>query len=221
MFHIFIFKTVKINIKVRAVDFKKFIKSKFGKDIFSIKDNDLLKERLKIEKEIERISDDLRGIAEKIQKLMLESKGQPNTLKMLNVQKIKAFSLESRTKQIEASHFLRELQLLLLVQAMKQREKSEKISSIAKEILDTDMDRLSEVLTDTDVREALEEGRLDKVKEKLERVFGKQQMLVDEESQELMHAINDLEKVDEETAMRMAGEKAKSITEEKKEEDTE
>jgi hypothetical protein len=206
---------------VRAVDFKKFIKSKFGKDIFSIKDNDLLKERLKIEKEIERISDDLRGIAEKIQKLMLESKGQPNTLKMLNVQKIKAFSLESRTKQIEASHFLRELQLLLLVQAMKQREKSEKISSIAKEILDTDMDRLSEVLTDTDVREALEEGRLDKIKEKLERVFGKQQMLVDEESQELMHAINDLEKVDEETAMRMAGEKAKSITEEKKEEDTE
>jgi len=203
------------------VDFKKFIKSKFGKDIFSIKDNDLLKERLKIEKEIERISDDLRGIAEKIQKLMLESKGQPNTLKMLNVQKIKAFSLESRTKQIEASHFLRELQLLLLVQAMKQREKSEKISSIAKEILDTDMDRLSEVLTDTDVREALEEGRLDKIKEKLERVFGKQQMLVDEESQELMHAINDLEKVDEETAMRMAGEKAKSITEEKKEEDTE
>ncbi|MFH1237528.1 MAG: hypothetical protein V1648_03955 [Candidatus Aenigmatarchaeota archaeon] len=203
------------------MDFKKFIKSKFGKDIFSIKDNDLLKERLKIEKEVERISDDLRGIAEKIQKLMLESKGQPNTLKMLNVQKIKAFSLESRTKQIEASHFLRELQLLLLVQAMKQREKSEKISSIAKEILDTDMDRLSEVLTDTDVREALEEGRLDKVKEKLERVFGKQQMLVDEESQELMHAINDLEKVDEETAMRMAGEKAKSITEEKKEEDTE
>lgn len=203
------------------MDFKKFIKSKFGKDIFSIKDNDLLKERLKIEKEIERISDDLRGIAEKIQKLMLESKGQPNTLKMLNVQKIKAFSLESRTKQIEASHFLRELQLLLLVQAMKQREKSEKISSIAKEILDTDMDRLSEVLTDTDVREALEEGRLDKIKEKLERVFGKQQMLVDEESQELMHAINDLEKVDEETAMRMAGEKAKSITEEKKEEDTE
>ena len=203
------------------MDFKKFIKSKFGKDIFSIKDNDLLKERLKIEKEIERISDDLRGIAEKIQKLMLESKGQPNTLKMLNVQKIKALSLESRTKQIEASHFLRELQLILLVQAMKQREKSEQISSIAKEILDTDMDRLSEVLTDTDVREALEEGCLDKVKEKLERVFGKHQMLVDEESQELMHAINDLEKVDEETAMRMAGEKAKSITEEKKEEDTE
>jgi len=205
------------------MDFRKFIKSRFGKDVFSIKDNDLLKERLKIEKEIERISDDLKGIAEKIQKLMLESKGQPSTLKMLNIQKIKALSLESRTKQIEASHFLRELQLVLLVQAMKEREKSEKISDIAKEILNTDMDKLSAILTDTDVREALEEGRLDKVKEKLERVFGKQQLLVDEESRELMHAINDLEKVDEETAMRMAGEKAKEITEdkEKKEEESE
>jgi uncharacterized membrane protein YgaE (UPF0421/DUF939 family) len=205
------------------MDFKKFIKSRFGKDIFSIKDNELLKERLKIEKEIERISDDLKGIAEKIQKLMLESKGQPGTLKMLNIQKIKALSLESRTKQIEASHFLHELQLVLLVQAMKEREKSDKVSDITKEILSTDMDKLSAVLTDTDIREALEEGRLDKVKEKLERIFGKQQFLVDEESRELMRAINDLEKVDEETAMRMAGEKAKEITEdkEKKEEESE
>lgn len=197
------------------MDFKKFIKSKFGKDVFSIKDNELLKERIKIEKEIERISDDLKGISEKIQKLMLESKGQPTTLKMLNIQKIKALTLESRTKQMEASHFLRELQLVLLVQAMKEREKSEKVSEITKEILSTDMDRLNIVLTDTDVREALEEGRLDKVKEKLQRVFGKEQLLVDDESQELMHAINDLERVDEETALRMAGEKAKEITDER------
>ena len=200
------------------MDFRKFIRSKFGKDIFSIKDTELLKERIKIEKEVERISDDLKGISEKIQKLMLESKGQPTTLKMLNIQKIKALSIESRTKQMEASHYIRELQLVLLVQAMKEREKSEKVSAIAKDLLNTDMDKLNIVLTDTDVREALEEGRLDKVKEKLQRVFGKEQLLVDDESQELMHAINDLEKVDEETAMKMAGDKAKEITEEKKEE---
>lgn len=197
------------------MDFRKFIKSKFGKDIFSIKDTELLKERIKIEKEIERISDDLKGISEKIQKLMFESKGQPTTLKMLNIQKIKALTLESRTKQMEASHFLGELQLVLLVQAMKEREKSEKVSEIAKEILNTDMDKLNIILNDTDVREALEEGRLDKVREKLQRVFGKEQLLIDDESQELMHAIDDLEKVDEETALRMAGEKAKEITDER------
>ncbi len=204
------------------MDFKKFIKARFGKDIFSIKENDLLKERIKIEKEIEGISDDLKGIAEKIQKLMLEAKGQPSTLKMLNVQKIKSLSLESRTKQLEASHYIRELQLILLVQAMRQREKTDKVSEIAKEIMNTDIEKLNMVLTDTEVREALEEGRIDKVKEKLERVFGREEFLVDNESRELMQAINDLERVDEETAMRMAGEKAKAITEEtKKEEETE
>jgi hypothetical protein len=204
------------------MDFKKFIKTRFGKDIFSIKENDLLKERIKIEKEIEGISDDLKGIAEKIQKLMLEAKGQPSTLKMLNVQKIKSLSLESRTKQLEASHYIRELQLILLVQAMRQREKTDKVSEIAKEIMNTDVEKLNMVLTDTEVREALEEGRIDKVKEKLERVFGREEFLVDNESRELMQAINDLERVDEETAMRMAGEKAKAITEEtKKEEETE
>ena len=203
------------------MDVKKFIMSKFGKDVFSIKDDDLLKERVRIEKEIERISDDLKGIAEKIQKLMLEAKGQPNTLKMLNVQKIKALRLESRTKQMEASHFLAELQLIKLVQAMKEREKTEKTSEITEHILNSDMDKLNKVLTDEDVKQALEEGRLDKVKEKLERVFGKEEVLVDEESQELIGAINDLERVDEETALKMAGEKAKKITEETEERETE
>jgi hypothetical protein len=203
------------------MDLKKFILSRFGKDIFSIKENDLLRERVRIEKEVERISDDLKGIAEKIQKLMLEAKGQPTTLKMLNVQKIKALRLESRTKQMEASHFLRELQLIMLVEAMREREKTEKESALTKDILNCDMDRLNEVLTDEDVKEALEEGRLDKVKEKLERVFGKEEVLVDNESQELISAINDLERVDEETALKMAGERAKRITEESEEKETE
>ena len=118
---------------------------------------------------------------------------------------------------MEASHLLRELQLLMLVQAMREREKTEKESEITKDILNCDMDKLSRVLTDEDVKEALEEGRLDKVKEKLESVFGREETLVDEESQELMEAINDLERVDEETALKMAGEKAKQITEECKE----
>ena len=202
------------------MDFKRFIMSKFGKDIFSIKEDDIVKERVKVEKEIEKISDDLKGIQEKIQKLMLEAKGQPNTLKMLNVQKIKALRLESRTKQMEASHYLAQLQLLLLVEAMKEREKEEKISKITEDILNSDVDKLNKVLMDTDVKEALKEGRLDLVKEKLERVFGREEMLVDEESQELISAINDLEKVDQETALRMAGEKAKELSEEavKKEE---
>jgi hypothetical protein len=196
------------------MDFKRFIMSKFGKDIFSIKENDIVKERVKVEKEIENISDDLKGIQEKIQRLMLEAKGQPNTLKMLNVQKIKALRLESRTKQMEASHYLAQLQLLLLVEAMKEREKEERVSKITEEILNSDVDKLNKVLMDTDVKEALKEGRLDLVKEKLERVFGREEMLVDDESQELISAINDLEKVDEETALKMAGEKAKKLSEE-------
>ncbi len=202
------------------MDFRKFIMSKFGKDIFSIKEDDIVKERVRVEKEIEKISDDLKGIQEKIQKLMLEAKGQPNTLKMLNVQKIKALRLESRTKQMEASHYLAQMQLLLLVEAMKEREKEEKISKITEDILNSDVDKLNRVLMDTDVKEALKEGRLDLVKEKLERVFGKEEMLVDGESQELIAAINDLEKVDQETALKMAGEKAKELSEEpiKKEE---
>lgn len=206
------------------MNLKNFLKEKFGKDIFSIKENDIIKERVKLEKSIEKVSDEIKNIQGKIQKLMLESKGQPKTLKLLNVQKIKALRLESNTKQQEGNHLIQQLQLLLLIEAMKEREKSERESELTQKILNSDMELLSRVLLDTDVQKALEEGRIEKVREKLERVFGREEVVTDSETQELLDAIEDLEKVDEETALKMAGEKAKKIAEEpskKKEEEEE
>ena len=49
---------------------------------------------------------------------------------------------------------------------------------------------------------------------KVGQVYGKEDVPVDDESQDIMKAIDDLEKVDEETALKMAGEKAKQISEE-------
>jgi hypothetical protein len=194
------------------MNLKSYIKSKFGKDIFSIKDEEIVKERVKTEKTIERISDEMKGIQERIQKLMLESKGQPNTMKMLNVQRIKALRLESRTKQQEASIYIQHMQLLFLVEAMREKEKTEK-SAIVQNILNSDIDKLNRILLDTDVQKALEEGKLDTVNSKLERVFAKEEIMVDDESQEIMSAINDLESVDEETAMHMAEKKARELSE--------
>ncbi len=195
------------------MNFKVFLKKTFGKDLFSIKENDLLKQRIKIEKSVEGISDDIKGVQEKIQKLLLESKGQPRTLKLLNVQKIKALRLESGTKQQEANTLLKQLQLILLVEAMRERQKSKTKSKLVDKILDTDVEQLNSVLMDMDITKAFEEGRIDDVKERLGRIFAKEELPVDTESQELMKAIDDLEKVDEETALQKAQEKSKELAE--------
>jgi hypothetical protein len=200
------------------MNFAKFIHSVFGKDIFSLKEKDIIKERIKLEKQVEGISDEIKKMSSRIEKIMLDSKGQPNTLKMLNVQKIKALRLEARTKQIEATHCLEQLQLIFLVEAMKTREKSERESRITDDILNSDVDKLNSVLRDEEVKKALEDGRLDLVKDKLERVFAKEEAFKDEESKDIAKAIEDLEEADEETAMKLAKEKAKELTEEKVEE---
>lgn len=196
------------------MNLKKFLDKKFGKNVFSLSQEDLLKERVKTEKNVERLSDDIKTIQEGIQKLMLEAKGQPRTLKLLNVQKIKSLRLESATKQQEANRFLRELQILLLIEAMHEQEKFEKESSFVERIMNTDVEQLTNAIMDIDVKKAIEEGRLDLVKGKLSAVYGKEEMPVDEESQDILKAIDDLEKVDEETALKMAGEKAKLLAEE-------
>jgi len=144
---------------------------------------------------------------------MLESKGQPNTMKMLNIQKIKALRLESVAKQEEATTLLKQQQLMLLVEAMKEHEKSEQKSEMIDKILNSDIEHLNKVLFDTDVQKAMEDGKIDTVKNKLKRVFAKEDMPVDRESHQILKAIDDLERVDEETAMRMAGEKAKEMAE--------
>lgn len=196
------------------MDLKAFLKKRFGKDLFGLKEDDIIKERLRIEKRVENLSDDIKGIQEKIQKLMVESKGQPKTLKLLNVQKIKALRLESNTNQQEASQFLKQLQLLLLVETMKERQKEKTKSPMVEKVLATDTEHLNQILMDTDVVKAFEEGKMDEVKNRLGRIFAKEELPVDEESQDILKAMEDLENVDEETALQMAGEKAKQLAEE-------
>ena len=195
------------------MDLKSFLKKSFGKDLFSIKDNDLLKERIRLEKYTEKISDEIGGIQKNIQKLLIESKGQPKTLKLLNIQKIKALKLQSNTKQNEASQHIQQLSLIFLVQAMKQRQKIKQKSSLVDKILTTDIDQLNKLLMDTDILKALEEGKMDEVKERLTAIFGKEGFVTDEETKELLRTIEDLESVDEETAIQKAKIKSQEIAE--------
>jgi len=196
------------------MDLRGLLRRTFKQNMFSkLKEKDILRERVKLEKQIELISDELKEIQEKIRNLMLESKGQPNTMKMLNIQKIKALRLESVAKQEEATTLLKEQQLMLLLEAMKEHEKSEEKNEMIEKILNSDIEQLNKVLFDTDVQKAMEAGKIDTVKSKLKRVFAKEDIPVDEESHQILKAIDDLERVDEETAMRMAGEKAKEMAE--------
>ena len=195
------------------MNFKSFLKKQFGKDLFGVKDDDLLKERIKIEKGVEKISDDIKGIQDKMQKVLLDSKGQPRTLKLLNVQKIKSLRLESNTKQQEASRQLQLLQLILLVEAMRERQKTKSKSKLVDKIMNTDVEELNKLLMDMDIQKAFEEGKIDKVKERLEAIFGKEDVAVDPESQDILKAMDDLERVDQETAIEKAREKSKQLSE--------
>ncbi|RLJ09408.1 MAG: hypothetical protein DRP15_03890 [Candidatus Aenigmatarchaeota archaeon] len=196
------------------MDLKGFLKSTFGKDLFKhLKGNEILEERIRVEKKIEQISNEIKEIQDKIRQLMIESKGQPQAIKMLNVQKIKALRLESATKQQEANSYLKQVQLLLLLEAMKEHEKSMRNSEFIEKVLNSDIDHLTEVLFNTDVKKAIQEGKIEDVKNKLKNVFAKEDIPLDKEGEEILSAIEELEKVDEETAMRIAETKAREIVE--------
>ncbi len=198
------------------MNFRKYIKSKFGKDIFSISEENIIEERVRIEKEIENISIDIKNIQKSIERLMLESKGQPKALKLLNIQKIKALKVESNTKQQHAMNFIKKLELLYLVEAMKEDEKIDEKSELVQKIINSDMGKVNEILMDTSIQKSLEEGKIDNIREKLEKTFGKEANVIDSETQEIMNAIEDLEDVDMDTALHMAREKAKELSGEKK-----
>ncbi len=191
-----------------------FLKSTFGKDLFKhLKQKEIAEQRIRVEKQVERISDEIKTIQAKIQKLMLESKGQPNTMKLLNIQKIKALRLESATKQQEAGGYIKQLQLLLLLEAMREHHKTEEKNELIEKVLNSDVEHLTDVLFGEEVQRAIKEGRMDDVKDRLKRVFAKEEMPTDAETMELLDTISELEKVEGEAAVRIAGEKAKKIAE--------
>ncbi|MFC2143850.1 hypothetical protein ACFLQO_00605 [Candidatus Aenigmatarchaeota archaeon] len=196
------------------MDLKSFLKNTFRTDVFSrLKSDQILEERIKTEKEIERLSDEMKLIQDKIRALMLSSKGQPSTMKLLNVQKIKAFRIESLSKHREASLLIKRLQIILLLEAMKEHHDSEEKNEFIEKILSSDTEHLNDMLFNTDVKEALEEGKMEKVKDRLKRVFAKEEIPMDNESEEILKVIDDLERVDETTAAKIAKEKAKQIME--------
>jgi len=196
------------------MDLHSHIKQIFGKDMFKHLDRDeLQEERIKVEKRVERISDEMQVIQDKMQKLMMESKGKPKPMKLLNISKIKTLRLESNTKQQEAERYIHQMQLILLVEALREHQTDKKKNKFIDKLLKSDVDHLMNVLFDEDVKKAIEEGKIDDVRDKLKEVFGKEELPTDAETVELMRAIEDLEEVDEETALKMAGEKVKKIAE--------
>ncbi len=196
------------------MNLRAFLKKTFGNDVFThLKHNDILEERIKAEKQVERLSDDIKVIQDKIQVLMIKSKGQPKPMKLLNVQKIRALRLESMTKQQRASSYLKELSLLLLLEAMREHQKTKSKNEFIEKVLNSDVDHITDVIFSEDVKTAVREGKIDDVKDRLKRVFAKADISVDAETQELLNAIDDLEEVDEETALTMAKDKARKVSE--------
>lgn len=196
------------------MELRKFVKKTFGKDMFSrLNKDEILEERIKTEKRIEKISDDIKAIQDKIQALMIQSKGQPRPMKLLNIQKIKALRLESNTKTQEARTYIKHMQLLLLIEAMHDHQKEKAESKFIEKVLHADVDALTDTLFDEDVQKAIEEGKIDDVKDRLKECFAKEDMPTDAETQEMLRAIEDLEGADEDTAIRMAEQKAKQIAE--------
>ena len=196
------------------MNLKDHIQKTFGKDLFKhLNKDEIAEERIKAEKKVERISDEMQAIQDKIQSLMISSKDKPKPMKLLNISKIKTLRLESNTKQQEAEQYIKQLQLLLLVDALREHQTEKRNSKFIDKLLKSDVNHVISVLFDEDVRKAIEEGKMDEVKDKLKSIFGKDDLPTDAETAELMRAIDDLEDVDEETALKMAGEKAKKIAE--------
>ena len=188
--------------------------SYFGKDLFThLKDTELRDERVKAEKMVERLSQDIESLQERIQNLMLQSKGKSYPIKLLNIQKIKALKMETASKEQEAEHYIKRIQLILLVEAMREHKQTEGDSKLLKKLTDMDVEKLQKNLLSDDMKEAIKEGKIDDVRERLRNLVAREDMPQDAETHELLNTIDDLEHVDEETALKMAGEKAKKVTE--------
>ena len=186
----------------------------FGKDLFThLKDTELRDERVKAEKMVERLSQDIESLQERIQNLMLQSKGKSYPIKLLNIQKIKALKMETASKEQEAEHYIKRIQLILLVEAMREHKQTEGDSKLLKKLTDMDVEKLQKNLLSDDMKEAIKEGKIDDVRERLRNLVAREDMPQDAETHELLNTIDDLEHVDEETALKMAGEKAKKVTE--------
>ena len=162
--------------------------------IEKVKVEDLEKEKLKVDNHILLISKEIEKLEKEKKELFRQGIGKSDIEKLLLAEKIKELDAEVRMKIREYRRLMKQRRALSNLIRLKKWEKQLKEKGIWEKIKSIEPDKLMQMLTEVEFKEAQFEKNLDKINEILGAEYAK--IEVDEATREIMQMWEKVEKAE-------------------------
>jgi hypothetical protein len=166
------------------VNFGKWAKDRFKKDPMKVSGDEIKRDQLKIDRLASIKRDEIEDANDRILKTIQKGKGQSRETK-INLS-VELEVLKKKKIQLQKSHesLMIQKKALNMLEFMIEKKNAKQVSTIANNIFDMDVNRVSEIASDFAIESMMEQDKLNELEGAMVGIFGDEQ-LSDETKQAL------------------------------------
>ncbi|MBU4454130.1 MAG: hypothetical protein KJ929_03465 [Euryarchaeota archaeon] len=176
---------------ITMASFGKWVKETFKKDPLKVSPNEIKRDQIKIDRLSSIKRDEIDDINKKIEETIKKGVGQTKETKISLSYELSAS--KNRKTQLQKTHenLMRQKRALNMLEFMVEQKNSRQVSTIANQIFDMDMDKVSDIASEFAVEGMIVEDKMKALEGAMVGIFGEERLSKDTE--ELLEQWDQLE----------------------------
>lgn len=166
---------------ITMASFGKWVKETFKKDPLKVSPNEIKRDQIKIDRLSSIKRDEIDDINKKIEETIKKGVGQTKETKISLSYELSAS--KNRKTQLQKTHenLMRQKRALNMLEFMVEQKNSRQVSTIANQIFDMDMDKVSDIASEFAVEGMIVEDKMKALEGAMVGIFGEERLSKDTE----------------------------------------
>lgn len=171
--------------------FGKWVKDTFKKDPLKVSTNEIKRDQIKIDRLASIKRDEIDDLNAKIEEIIKKGTGQTRETKISLANELGA--VKNKKTQLQKTHegLMRQKKALNMLEFMVEQRNSKQVSTIANQIFDMDLDKVSDLASEVAVEGMMQEDKMKALEGAMVGIFGEERLSKDTE--ELLNQWDQLE----------------------------
>ncbi|GEM_PF-1364317 len=161
--------------------FGKWVKDTFKKDPLKVSVNDIKRDQIKIDRLASIKRDEIDDLNAKIEEIIKKGVGQTKETKISLSHELSA--VKNKKTQLQKTHesLMRQKKALNMLEFMIEQKNSKQVSTIANQIFDMDLDKVSDIASEVAIEGMMHEDKMRALEGAMVGIFGEERLSKDTE----------------------------------------
>lgn len=161
--------------------FGKWVKDTFKKDPLKVSANEIKRDQIKIDRLASIKRDEIDDLNVKIENVIKKGVGQTKETKISLSYELSA--IKNKKTQLQKTHenLMRQKKALNMLEFMVEQKNSKQVSTIANQIFDMDIDKVSDLATEVAIEGMMQEDKMKALEGAMVGIFGEERLSKDTE----------------------------------------